>query len=129
MKVAEIAAARDPQGGAVGMRESECRKRIQFLADACDGAHSQDAKGFSRWDKDLGFRLARAKHWTDDMLNGARRLCHKYRRQLARFDRDTRDEAAVRSRRCRSVRQHGEGAAHAERRGEGMPLADKASRR
>jgi hypothetical protein len=82
------------------------------LASVCDGAGSRDGAGFSGSDTDFGRDLAakgQAYGWTEKQHGAAKRLCHKYRKQLRAdfgFDPDalaSEEFSAVKQRQARAA--------------------------
>lgn len=82
------------------------------LASVCDGASTHDGAGFSGADTDFGRDLAskgREYGWTEKQHGAAKRLCHKYRKQLRNdfgFDPDalaSEEFAAVKQRQARAA--------------------------
>ena len=55
---------------------------VKLVALFCDGARELDNAGFSRFDNALGHHLANTETLTPRQGVLAKRLCHKYRRQL-----------------------------------------------
>jgi ATP-dependent exoDNAse (exonuclease V) alpha subunit len=64
-------------------------KAITYLATCCDGASGLDGQGFNKADSEFGHSLAQSieqyGRLSSAQLEYARRLCHKYRRQLQSF--------------------------------------------
>lgn len=59
---------------------------LAAIAGVCDHAGSWDDTGFSKFDSEFGHKLARAglsEGWTQKQHLAAKKLCHKYRKQLA----------------------------------------------
>jgi hypothetical protein len=59
---------------------------LAAIAGVCDHAGTWDGAGFGKFDSDFGHKLARAgqaEGWTEKQHAAAKRLCHKYRKQLA----------------------------------------------
>lgn len=86
MILGDIAATKDRWHGDAGRRPlPEVLADCCWLSGLCDGAHARDGRGWSRFDRDQGERLARrpAAKWTRDDLNLGRHFSHKYRKQLA----------------------------------------------
>jgi len=64
----------------------ELRDQMRFLAAAdMDWAAVRNGVGFSRIDGSIGHVLAEATEWTPKMAAIAKKLAHKYRRQLAQM--------------------------------------------
>lgn len=86
MKAGDIAGAKDRWHGLAHDKPvAEVLADCCWLTGLCDGAHSRDGAGWSRYDREKGERLARLPQakWTQDDLNLGRHYSHKYRRQLA----------------------------------------------
>lgn len=69
------------------MTTSPTGRAIIFLSSVCDGAHSTDGQGFSRYDARTGHDLANklttyGNFASEKQLNFARKITVKYRRQL-----------------------------------------------
>ena len=84
MKAGQITAAKDKLAAVRDVPTAEARANCRWLSGLCDGAHSRDGAGWSRWDRDLGTRLAELPEaqWGPVDLDHGRRLSHKYRKQL-----------------------------------------------
>ena len=86
MKAADIAAIPDKRYGACAdLSLAEVAASMSWLSGHCDGAHSRDGAGWSRFDRDAGTALADklSAEWTADDLDKGRHLSNKYRKQLA----------------------------------------------
>ena len=86
MKAADIAAIPDKHHGACAdLPLAEAAANCRWLSGHCDGAHSRDGAGWSRWDREAGTALADKldAEWTGDDVSKGRHLSHKYRKQLA----------------------------------------------
>jgi hypothetical protein len=66
-------------------RNEALHRAIALLADACDGARTQDGHGFNSLDTKFGKRIAaiRPEDWTDEIAEDASAIIPIYRRQLA----------------------------------------------
>ena len=75
MKAADIAAIPDKRYGACAdLPLAEAAANCRWLSGHCDGAHSRDGAGWSRFDKEAGTALATkldAEWSTDDCDQGA----------------------------------------------------------
>ena len=76
MKAGQIAAAKDKLAAVRDVPTAEARANCRWLSGLCDGAHSRDGAGWSRWDRDLGTRLAELPEaqWGPVDLDHGRRL-------------------------------------------------------
>jgi hypothetical protein len=59
------------------------RNALRRLAANCDHAMERDGRGFGRLDTDAGHRLAAKPYWNNRDVERARKLAHRYRRQLS----------------------------------------------
>ena len=57
--------------------------KLRIIAGMCDGATTEDARGFNKLDTRIGKSLAACQNLTPRQAALAKRLVHKYRRQLA----------------------------------------------
>lgn len=62
---------------------SEIHAGLKKLSAMCDGANSIDGAGFNKIDTAIGHSLAQCHALTPRQAAVGKRLCHKYRRQLA----------------------------------------------
>ena len=89
MRAADIAAIPDKRYGAcVDLPLAEAAANCRWLSGHCDGAHSRDGAGWSRFDREAGTALADLPSWAscgphERSWITRRHLSHKYRRQLA----------------------------------------------
>lgn len=62
-------------------------RAVTSLAAVCDGAHSEDGRGFNGTDAGFGKQLAQTpiEAWTDDTARAAWEMIRKYRHQLDGF--------------------------------------------
>ena len=81
--------------------EIKIKIAIRKLSDLCDGAHSVDGAGFSKYDAHFGHVLAQKSYkqfgWTFKMTVAAYKLAWRYRKQLAGCGIELPDLPAVRS--------------------------------
>lgn len=59
---------------------------LRYLASQCDGASSQDGRGFNKFDVQRGHDLASIADLTPVDVARGRRLLHRYQKQLCTFD-------------------------------------------
>lgn len=60
-------------------------RALQFVASDCDGARSIDGHGFSGYDAEFGHDIVRKGEkfgWSEGQFRAAKRLAHKYRKQI-----------------------------------------------
>lgn len=56
--------------------------QMRSIAAGCDYAREADERGFGKFDAIAGHRLAAKPYWTNRDIERARKLVHRYRRQL-----------------------------------------------
>lgn len=64
------------------VKVEEVQEAVQFLANRCDGANSEDGQGYNKADSGFGKSLAAQENWTEKQTRAALKMLKKYKKQL-----------------------------------------------